>query len=81
MIGCCLKFYDINLCQEKLLNARVAGSEHRKADDSEVPNVDQNKWVKTMENIALHLKLMMWVKGTLLAHVVQHYIKVAHILL
>ena len=54
----CPKPYDINLCQEKFTNSRVSGSESRKADDLGVPNVDQNNWVKTMESIALHIKLL-----------------------
>ena len=47
--------------------------EQKKIDEAEVPKVDKNNWVKTMENTVLHLKLM-------LNYAVQCHIKVAHIL-
>ena len=33
-------------------------SESINADDLEVPHVDKNNWLKTIENTVLHLKFM-----------------------
>ena len=52
----------------------------KKTNDTEEPKFDKNNWVKTVENIVLHLKLIRGMRGVPLAYVVQHHIKVAHIL-
>ena len=49
-------------------------------DNTVALKVDKNNWAKTVENIVLHLKLIRGMRGTPLAHVVQHFIKVANIL-
>ena len=54
--------------------------EQKKTDDLKVPMVDSNSLAKTMKNIALHLNLMRRVRGTPLAYVVWHHIKIAYIL-
>ena len=41
--------------------------------------VDKSSWVKTMESIVLHLKLVMGVRGALLAYNVWHHVKDVHI--
>ena len=52
----------------------------QKKDDLKMLKIDKNNWGKTVENIMLHLKLMRMIRGNPLADVVQHHIKVAHIL-
>ena len=52
--------------------------EQKKTDSTNAPKVDNN-WAKTMENIVLHLKLVKGVRGSSLAFMVRHHIKVAHI--
>ena len=52
----------------------------KKKKDLKVPNVDNNNWAKTMENIILYLKLIRGLRGVSLAYVVWHHVKVAHIL-
>ena len=42
----------------------------KKSDDFEVPKVDKNNWVKPMENIVFHLKLVRGIRGVLLVFVV-----------
>ena len=44
-----------------------------KTDNIEVPKVDE-KWVNTMENIVLHLKLMRGMRGALLAYEVKNHV-------
>ena len=53
--------------------------EQKKTDNAEAPKVDKSNWAKTMENTVLHLKLIIGMRGTLLAYVVGCHIKVAHI--
>ena len=53
--------------------------EQKKTDEAEAPKVDNSNWVKTMENIVLHLKLVRGMRVTPLAYVVWHHVKVAHI--
>ena len=52
----------------------------KEADDFDAPKVDQDNWEKIMECIILHLKFIREVRGTMLAYVVQHYVKMVHIL-
>ena len=44
-----------------------------------MPKVDENNWAKTMENIVMYFKLTRGMRGTMLAHVFQQLIKIAHI--
>ena len=53
--------------------------EQRQTDDIKAPNIDKNNSAKTMENIVFHLKLMRGMRGDILANVVRHHVKVAHI--
>ena len=53
--------------------------EQKKSHYIEAPKADKNNWAKMMKNIVLHLKLMREVTGVLLAYMVWHIIKVAHI--
>ena len=54
--------------------------EQKKTDNVKVPKVDKNNWAKPMEHIVLHIKLVRGIKGSMLAYVVWHNFKIAHIL-
>ena len=55
------------------------GAGKKKTEKAQVPKTGKNNWMKTMENIVLHLKLVRGMRGTMLACVVWRHIKVAHI--
>ena len=50
-----------------------------KRKQTRASQVDKSNWAKIMENKVLHLKLVREIRGVLLACVVQHHVKVAHI--
>ena len=79
---CCSKAYDIKhvngtsvLCYQHQWELK-----QEKTDNIKASKVDKNNWAKTMENIVLYLKLVRGVRGSSLACVIQHHVKVEHIL-
>ena len=78
---CCSKDYKITCVNSTsvLQYQHQWELEQRKTVEAEAPKVDENNWVKTMEDIVLHLKLVRGLRGTLLAFVIQCHVKVAHI--
>ena len=78
---CCSKAYDIkHVNSMSVLNCQhQCELEQKKTDDAKVPKVDKNNWAKTMENIALHLKLIRGMRGIPLTYVFTCHVNVAHI--
>ena len=78
----CLKAYDIRHVNSTsvLQYQHQWDLEQKKTDYLDVLKDDKNNWAKTMENTVLYLKFVRRIRGTPLDYVVQHHIKVAHIL-
>ena len=82
MIKWCPKPYDIYYANI----IRVLGCqyywelEQKKRDDLELPRIDKHKWMKTMQVIVPHLKLMKGMRCAPLAYAVRQHVKVTHIL-
>ena len=81
LIKHCFKDYDIRCVNIKsvLKYKHQWELEQKKTEDLEQPKVDKNNWANTMKNTVLHLRLVIGMRGTLLAYVVWYHVKVAHI--
>ena len=68
----CSKAYDIQqINSTSALQCQYQWElKQKKTDDAKVPKVGKNNWVKTMENIVLHLKLGRGMRGAPLAYVI-----------
>ena len=53
--------------------------EQNKLDTTKASKADKNRWVKSMDNIVLHPKLMRLMSGVLVSYIVRCHIKVASI--
>ena len=76
MMKCCSKAYYIKYVNSisVLQHQHQWKLEQKKADNTKVPKIDKNDWMRTMETIVLHLKLVKGARGAPLAYVVQCHI-------